>query len=56
MRLRRIDHVVAVIDPVTDKLLDEVGRMLTVAVHEQDGAAPGMVQSRHQGCFLAEVA
>ena len=30
--------------------------MLTVAVHEQHGAAPGMVQSRHQGGFLAEIA
>ena len=56
MRLGGIDHVIAAIDPVTDELLDEVGRMLAVAVHEQHRAAPGMVQSRHQGGFLAEIA
>ena len=56
MRLGGIDHVVAAIDPVADQLLDQVGRMLTVAVHEHDRAAPGMVQSRHQGGFLAEIA
>jgi hypothetical protein len=30
--------------------------MLAVAVHEQHGAAPGMVESGHQGGFLAEIA
>jgi hypothetical protein len=56
MGLGGIDHVVAAIDPVADKLLDQVGRMLTIAVHEQDRAAPGMVQSCHQRGFLAEIA
>src|SRR2546423_8289663 len=56
MRLGGIDYVITVIDPVTDKLLDQISRMLTIAVHEQDGAARGMVQSRHQSGFLAEIA
>ncbi len=56
MRLGGIDHIIAAIDPVADKFLDDVGRMLTIAVHEQDRAAPGMVQSRHQRGFLAEIA
>ena len=56
MGLGGIDHVVAAIDPVTDELLDQIGRMLTVAVHEQDRAAPGMVQACHQRGFLAEIA
>ncbi len=30
--------------------------MLAVAVHEQHRAAPGMVEPRHQGGFLAEIA
>ena len=30
--------------------------MLTIAVHEQDRAAPGMVQSCHQRGLLAEIA
>src|SRR5665647_3849114 len=34
MSLGGIDHVVAAIDPVADKLFDEIRRMLTVAVHE----------------------
>ena len=56
MRLRGIDDVVAVIDPVFDQLLDQIGRMLAVAIHEQHGAAAGMVEPGHQGCFLAEIA
>ena len=56
MRLRRIDDVVAVIDPVRDQLFDQARRMLAVAVHEQHRAAPGMVQPRHQRGFLAEIA
>ena len=56
MGLGGIDHVIAAIDPVADQLLDQIGRMLAVAVHEQHRAAPGMVQPRHQGGFLAEIA
>jgi hypothetical protein len=41
---------------VSDKLFDDIGRMLAVAVHEQHRAAPGVVQPRHQGGFLAEIA
>ena len=48
MRLGGIDHVVAAIEPMADQLLDQVRRMLAVAVHEQHGAAPGMVEARHQ--------
>ena len=56
MRLGGIDYVITAIDPVADKLLDQISRMLTIAVHEQDGPATGMVQSRHQSGFLAEIA
>jgi len=56
MGLGGIDHIVTVIDPVTDQLLDQIRRMLTIAVHEHHGAAPGMVQSGHQRGFLAEIA
>ena len=54
--LGSIDHVVAVLDPVTDELLDEVRRMLAVAIHEQHGATPGVVEPRHQRGLLAEIA
>ena len=56
MGLGGIDHIIAVLDPVADQLLDQIGRMLAVAVHEQHGAAPGMVEPRHQSGFLAEIA
>ena len=56
MRFGGIDDVVAAIDPVADQLLDQLRRVLAVAVHEQHRAAAGMVQPRHQGCFLAEIA
>jgi len=56
MSLGGIDHIVAALDPMFDQLLDQIRRMLTVAVHEQHCAAPGMVQSRHQRGFLAEIA
>ena len=51
-----IDHVVAVIDPVSDQFLDQIGRVLAVAVHEHHGAAPGVIEPRHQRRFLAEIA
>ena len=47
MRLGCIDDVVTAIDPMADKLFDQIRRMLAIAIHEQDGAAPGMVQARH---------
>ncbi len=56
MRLRRVDHVVAVIDPVRDQLFDQRRRMLAVAVHEQHRAAAGMVEAGHQRGLLAEIA
>ena len=56
MRFRGIDDIIAAIDPVTDQLFDQGRRMLAVAVHEQHGAPPCMVQPRHQGRFLAEIA
>ena len=56
IRLGGIDHVETAFDPVADQLLDQLRRVLAVAVHEQHRAAAGMVQSRHQGCFLAEIA
>ena len=40
MRLRGEDDVVAVVEPVADQCLDQVGRMLAVGIHEQHGAAP----------------
>ena len=56
VRLGGIDHIEAAFDPVADQLLDQGGRMLAVAVHEQHRAEPGMVQPRHQRRFLAEIA
>ena len=56
MGFRRIDDVIAVIDPVADQFFDQVRRVLAVAVHEQHGAAPGVVEARHQRGFLAEIA
>src|ERR1700730_7844927 len=34
MSLGGINHIVAVVEPMTDELLDQSRRMLTVAVHE----------------------
>ena len=51
-----VDHVVAVIEPVTDQLVDQVGRVLAVAVDEQRGAEPGVIEAGHQRRLLAEVA
>ena len=56
VRLGGIDHVVAVIEPARDQRVDQVGRMLAVAVHEQHGAEPGMVEAGEQGGLLAEIA
>ena len=51
-----IDHVVAVIEPARDQRVDQAGRMLAVAVHEQHGAEPGMVEAGEQSGLLAEIA
>ena len=56
MRLGGEDHVVAVVEPARDQRLDQIGRMLAVAVHEQHGAEPGMVEAGEQGRLLAEIA
>jgi hypothetical protein len=41
---------------VADQPLDDVRRMLAVAVHEQHRAAPGVVQAGHERGLLAEIA
>ena len=56
MRLGGVDHVVAVIEPARDQRLDQIGRMLAVAVHEQHGAEPGMIEAGEQRRLLAEIA
>src|SRR5580700_5597905 len=56
MRFGGVDHVEAVIEPMTDQPLDQRRRMLAVAIDEQRGAEPGMVEAGEQGRFLAEIA
>ena len=56
MRLGGVDDVVAVIEPVRDQRLDQAGRMLAVAVDEQHGAEPGVIEAGEQGRLLAEIA
>ena len=56
VRLGGVDHVVAVIEPARDQRLDQIGRMLAVAVHEQHGAEPGVIETGEQRGLLAEIA
>ena len=56
VRLGGVDHVVAVIEPARDQRLDQIRRMLAVAIHEQHGAETGMVETGEQSGFLAEIA
>ena len=56
MRLRGVDDVIAVIEPMADQRLDQIGRMLAVAVHEQRRAEPRVIEAGQQRRFLAEVA
>ena len=56
MRLGGVDHVVAVIEPVADQRLDQRRRMLAVAVDEQHGAEPGVIEAGEQRRLLAEIA
>ena len=56
MGFGRVDDIVAVIDPVADQCFDQGRRVLAVAIHEQHRAASRVVQSGHQGGFLAEIA
>ena len=56
VRLGGIDHVAAVIEPMADQCLDQSRRMLAVAVDEQHGAEPGVIEAGEQRRFLAEIA
>ncbi len=56
MRLGGIDHVVIVIEPMADQRFDQLRRMLAVAVDEQDGAEPGVVEAGQERRLLAEIA
>ena len=56
VRLGGEDHIVAAVEPMTDQRRNQAGRMLTVAIHEQHGAEPRMIEARHQRRLLAEVA
>jgi hypothetical protein len=56
MRLGGVDDVVAAVLPVTDQRLDQRGRMLAVAVHEQHGAAPRVIEAGGERRLLAKIA
>ena len=56
MRLGGIDDVVIVIEPMADQGLDQLRRMLAVAVDEQHGAEAGVVEPGKQRRFLTEIA
>ena len=55
MGLGGVDHVIAVIEPMPDQGLDQRRRMLTVTVHEQHGAEPGVIEAGQQRSLLAEI-
>src|SRR5262252_7511108 len=52
MRLGGVDDVVSV-QPVSNKGVNQFRWVLAIPVHEQDGAEPGVLQSRQQRGFLA---
>ncbi len=56
LRLGGVDHVAIVIEPVADQRFDQIRRMLAVAIDEQHGAAPGMIEAGKQRRLLAEIA
>jgi hypothetical protein len=55
MSLCRIDHVVTIIEPTRHQRVDQIGRMLSVAVHEQHCARRGVIEPRQERGFLAEI-
>ena len=56
MRLGGVDDVVAVVLPVAHQRLDQRRRMLAVAVHEQHGAVPRVIEPGGKRRLLAEIA
>ncbi len=41
--------------PAADKLWNQFGRVLQVAVHDDDGLAAGMLQSGRHRCLMTEI-
>ena len=56
MRFGGIDDVIAVIEPMVDQRLNQRRRVLAIAVHEQHGAAAGVIEAGKQRRLLAEIA
>ena len=55
MSLCGVDNVVAIIEPARDQCIDQIGWMLSVAVHEQHGAGRSVIETRKECSFLAEI-
>src|SRR5262249_26377492 len=53
--LGRVDHVIAVVEPMRDELFNECRWMLPVTVHEQHGPQAGMIEAGEQRRLLAEI-
>src|SRR5262249_50245388 len=56
VRLGRVDHVVAVVEPIADEPFHQRRRVLSVTIHEQDSAEAGMIEPGEQRRLLAEIA
>ena len=55
MSLCGIDNVVTIIEPARDQGIDQIGWMLSVAVHEQHGAGRSVIETCKECSFLAEI-
>ena len=56
VRLGGEDDIVAIVEPMPDKDLDQIRRVLSVAIDEQHRSQAGVLKPGEQGGFLAEVA
>src|SRR5262249_16811143 len=56
VRLGGVDDIEAAIEPMADQRLDQGGRMLAVAVHEQHRAEAGVIEAGEERRLLAEIA
>ena len=55
MSLCCVDNIVAVIEPAGHQCVDQIGWMLSVAIHEQHRAGRGVIEARKERGFLAEI-
>src|SRR5215510_7530419 len=55
MSFGRVDDVIPVIEPARDERIDQVRRMLSIAVHEQHRSRPGVIKAGKQRGLLAEI-